>query len=102
MAIEQKRGAGQQAWIHAHSLAAINLDKHETLPAFAIAFGFGLEFAQEVFFELQDFSYIHARDQRLGGRNSSVSQQNILELIATRRQDRGAFVDLGWIKEIQD
>src|SRR6266478_2609527 len=68
MAVDQERGAGQQAGIHAHAFAGVHLDEHESLPLLAITLGFRFQLLQEAFLEFQDFLDVHAGDEWLGGR----------------------------------
>jgi len=45
---------------------------------------------------------VHADDEGLGRGGRGVGEHNVLKVICTRRKDRGTFVDLGGIKEIED
>ena len=55
VAVDQDRGSGKEARIHAHAVASVDLQYDETLPVIAASFGFGTEAAQETLFELVDF-----------------------------------------------
>ena len=46
--------------------------------------------------------HVHAGDQGLGGSGGGVSEQNIFKFVVAGRQDGGALVDLGGIKQIED
>ena len=48
MTIYENRGARQQARIHAHPFAGVDLDGHETLPLVAVALERGAQFAQKI------------------------------------------------------
>src|SRR3989442_2471907 len=81
MTIYENRGARQQARIHAHPFAGINLDGHETLPLVAAALGRGSQLAKEILLELDDFLDIHADQQRFSGGDAAFNHKNVLELI---------------------
>ena len=55
MAVEQEGGSGPEAGVHAGGIFGIGLDEHEALPDGAVAFDIGPQFAQEGFFEFQDW-----------------------------------------------
>ena len=49
MAVDQERGSGHQAGIHAHGFPGIDLDEDEALPLVAVAFGLGFQLRRKVF-----------------------------------------------------
>ncbi len=102
MTIEQQRGSGHKARIHAQGLFGIGLDEHEALPCGAVAYGIGLQFAQESFFELEDFFYVHAGDEGLSCGSRGVSQDDVLEFVGAGGQDGGALADFGGIEQVED
>jgi hypothetical protein len=102
MAVEQERGSGHEAGIHAGGVLGVSFDQDEALPGGTVAFGFGLQFAQESFFELQDFFYVHAGDEGLGRGRGSVRQDDIFEFVAAGGQDGGAFADFGGIEQVEN
>src|SRR2546426_3045104 len=102
MAVDENGGTGEQAGVHAHTLAAIHLDEHKALPVVAVTFHFGTQLAQETLLELQDFLHPHARDEGFGGGDSAVDQEYVLELVPAGWQDTGALVDLAGIEQIQN
>jgi len=102
MAVEEERGSGHEAGIHAGGIFGVGLDQDEALPSGAVAFGFGLQFAQESFFEFQDFFYVHAGDERLGGGRGGVSQDDVFEFVAAGGQDGGALADFGGIEQVEN
>lgn len=87
MAIDEESGAGQKTGVHAHPFASIRFDNHETFPLIAIAFGFSLQFLQEIFLEFQDFFDIHAGNERMGGGDVAVGEEDVLELVVAGRQN---------------
>src|SRR5579863_475603 len=102
MAVDQESGSWHEAGIHAHGLFGIDFDKYEAVPTGTVSFGIGSELAQERLLELEDFFYVHAGDERLGGSGGSVGEQNIFEFVGAGRQDGGALVDFGGIEQIED
>src|ERR1700722_9208580 len=102
MAIDEKGSAGQKARVHAHAFAAVDSDEHEALPLFAFALDFRFKFLEKAFFEFQDFSYIHARNEGMSGCDGSVGEENVLEIVVAGRNDGGALVDLSGIEQIQN
>src|SRR5256885_16348585 len=100
MTIYENRGARQQAWIHAHPFAGINLDGHETLPLVAAALGRGSQLAKEILLELDDFLDIHADQQRFSGGDAAFNHKNVLELVVARRRYAGALIDFLRIKPV--
>jgi len=72
------------------------------LPCGAVAYGIGLQFAQESFFELEDFFYVHAGDEGLSCGSRGVSQDDVLEFVGAGGQDGGALADFGGIEQVED
>ena len=101
MTVDQECGTGQEARVHTHAFAAIDFDYHKALPLLAIAFGFGFELLEEAFFELENLLDVHAGDEGLGGSDTGVDDEDILELVVAGRHNRSAFVDLRGIEEIE-
>jgi hypothetical protein len=102
MAVDQQGGSWQQAGRHGGDIALLRPDQHEPMPGGAVAFGFGLEPSQESFFEFEHGKDLVGRDQRASGGSRGRREQHVFELVATGRQDGGAFVDFGWIEQIED
>ena len=93
MAINENRGTRQQARIHAHPFAGVDLDGHETLPLVAVALERGAQFAQKILLELDDFLDIHADQQRFGSSDAGFDHKNVLELIVPGGRNAGALID---------
>ena len=93
MAINENRGTRQQARIHAHTFAGVDLDGHETLPLVAVALDRGAQFTQKVLPELNDLLHIHADQQRFGGSDAGFDHKNVLELIVPGGRNAGALID---------
>src|ERR1022692_1758085 len=102
MAVDEERGSGRQAGVHAHAFAAIHLDEHEAFPLLTTAFGLGFQLLKKSFFEFQDFFDVHAGDQGMGGGYGSFREENVLKFVVAGRQDGSALVDFGGIEQIQD
>src|ERR1700722_2417766 len=109
MAVDQEQGAGYKPGSHAGGLfrvelrvkPGVELDEHETLPGGAVALGFGLQFAQEGLFELEDIFYVHAGDEGLGSGNGGIGEDDVLEFVAAGGENGGTFVDFGRIEQIE-
>ena len=101
MSVEQERGSGHEAGIHACSVFGIHLDEDEALPGGAVAFHFGLQLAQEGFFEFQDFFNVHAGDEGLGGGGRGGGEDDVFEFVAAGGQDGGAFADFGGVEQVE-
>ena len=101
MAVDEDSGSGQKAGIHTHAIASVDLNYDEALPVVTAAFGLCPQALQETLFELENFLDIHAHDERFGGGDGAVDEQDILELVLARRQDAGTFVDFVRIEEIE-
>ena len=101
MAVDQERCPGHEPWIHTHGFLGIELDEHEALPAGTVAFGFRPQLAQEGFLELEDFFDVHAGDERLGGGDGGVGEQNVFEFVVAGGQDGGALADFGGIEQVE-
>jgi len=102
MAVDQERGPGQQAGIHAHTFAAIYFDEDEAFPPLAVAFGLWFQLFEKAFLEFKDFLDVHAGDEGMGGGDGSVGEEDVLKFVVAGRQDRGAFIDFGWFQQIED
>ena len=102
MAVDQQGSSWQEAGRHGGDIALLRPDQHETMPGGAVAFGFGLEPSQESFFEFEHGEDLVGRDQGASGGSRGRREQHVFELVATGRQDGGAFVDFGWIEKIED
>ena len=102
MAVDQQGGSWQEAGRHGWDIALLRPDQHETMPGGAIAFGFRLEPSQESFFEFEHGEDLVGRDQGACGGSRGRREQHVFELVATGRQDGGAFVDFGRIEKIED
>jgi len=100
--IDEDVSAGKETGIHAHALAAIHFDYDEALPVFAVAHDFGLQFFQKNLLEFDNFFDVHAGNERAGGGNRCVSQENVLKFIVAGRQDGSALVDFGGIEQVED
>ena len=44
---------------------------------------------------------MHAGDERVGGGDVAISEQNVLEIVIAGRQNRSALIDLGGIEQIE-
>jgi len=102
MAVDQEGCPGCEPWIHGHRFLCIDLDQHETLPAGAIAIGFGLQLVQEGFFELENFFDVHAGDERLGGSSGSVGEQDIFKFVGAGGEDGSTLAHFRRIEQIED
>ena len=102
MAVDQQGGSWQEAGRHGGDIALLRPDQHETMPGGAVAFGFRLEASQEGFLELEHGEDLVGGDQRASGSSGGRREQHVFELVATGRQDGGAFVDFGWIEQVED
>ena len=102
MTVDQKRGSGHESGIHAIGFFGIYLDEHKAMPVRAVPFGIGPQFAQEDFFEFQDFFHVHAGNEGLSSSVGGVGEQDIFEFVAAGRKDRGAFVDFRGIEQVED
>jgi hypothetical protein len=101
MAVYEKGCPGQEAGGHAGGLPGVELDEHEAVPAGAVAVGFGFQFVQEGFLELEDVFDLHGGDERLSGSGGGVGEQNVFKFVGAGGQDGGALVDLGGIEQIE-
>ena len=101
MAVEEQGGSGQEAGKHAGGVSGIELDEDKASPVGTIAFGFGLELAEEGFLELEEFEDAIGGDERASGRGR-FGQQDVLEVVRAGRDDGGTFVDLGGIEQVED
>jgi len=102
VAIDQDRGSGQEAGIHAHAVAGVDLQYNETLPVIAASFGLGAEAAQEILFKLVNLFHVHAHDQRLGRGHCAIDLEDVFEFVIAGRQDAGTFVDFLGIQQVED
>ena len=101
MSVEQEQGAGHEAWVHGRGILGVQLDEDETVPGGAIAFRFGFQLAQIGLFEFEDVKNEVGGNEGTGGRGG-IGEHDIFELVRTGRQDRGAFIDLGGIEQVED
>lgn len=102
MAVDQENGASGQTRVHRKGIACLELDQDEALPTGAVPMGFWLDAMEEGLLELENILHVHADNSRLGGGDGGVGEDDIFELVGAGRKDRGAFVDLGGIEEIED
>ena len=102
MAVDQERGAQGQSGMHRQGFTSVELDQDEALPAGAVAVAFRLQAVEERLLELEDVFHMHADDERLGRGDGSIGEDDVFELVGAGGKDRGAFVDLGGIEEIED
>lgn len=102
MAIDECSGSGQEAGIHAHALAGIDLDHHETFPVAAIAFDFGPQFLKKCFLELDDLFDVHTGEKRVSCGDGSLSEKNVLKFVVAGREDGSALVDFGGVKKVEN
>ena len=71
--------------MHGHGFPGIDFDEDEALPAGTVALGFGFQLAEEVFLELENFFDVHAGDERLGGRDGGIGEQDVFKFISAGR-----------------
>lgn len=102
MAVDEKRGAGQQTGVHAHAFAGISFNYHKAFPLVPIAFNFRFQLLEKCFLKFEDFPDVHTGDQGLSGGDGSVGDQNILEFVIAGWEDGGALVDFGGVEEIEN
>lgn len=102
MTINQERGSGGQAGRHSLGVAGIELDQDKALPAGTVAFDFRLQFVEEGFLELEDVLHVHAGDERLGGSDGGIGEDDIFEIVGAGGNDGGTLVDLGGIEQVED
>jgi len=100
--IDEYGGARQEAGVHAHTFAGVDLQKDKAFPALAGSVDFRAETTQESCLELQYILHVHAHNEGLGSGDVTVDQENILKLIPRGRHNAGAHVDVGRIKEVED
>lgn len=101
MAVDEQRGAGKQARIHAHTFASVHFNYHKAFPLFAIAFNFGFQLFEECFLEFQNFFHVHTSEQGFGGGDGSIGEKDILKLVVAGGQDGSALVHFGGVEEIE-
>lgn len=102
MAIDEGCGSGQEAGIHAHALARIDLDHDETLPVTAIAFDLGPQLLKKRFLELDDLLDVHIGEKRMGGGDGTFREQNVLKFVVAGRENGSALVDFGGVQKIKN
>src|SRR5579864_1831725 len=102
MAVDQKRGSGEQAGRHSLGVAGIELDQNEALPVGTGAFRFRLQFVKEGFLELEDVLDMHAGDEGLGGGGGGIGEDDVFEIVGAGGNHGGALVDLGGIEQVED
>lgn len=102
MAVDKKRGPGKKARGHGLGLPGVGPDEDEALPGGAVAIRFGPQFAEEIFFELENFLDAHAGDQGLGGGGGGIGEHDVFKLVTTRGNDGGAFANFGWIEQVEN
>ena len=67
----------------------------------AITLKFRTEAAKEAFLEFQDLPDVHAPNERLGSGHVAFHQEHVIELVFTRRNDAGTFVDFARIEQVE-
>jgi len=102
MAVDEQRGSWGKAGGHESGLPGIELNEDETLPAGPVGFGIRVQLVQEGLLELEDFLYMHADDEGLGGGGRGIGEDDVFEVVGAGRQDRGALIDLGGIEQVKD
>ena len=102
MAVDQEKGSRSQTRVHREGFARVEPDHDETLPIGAFGMAFGLNAVEEGLLEFENLFHMHADNKRLAGSNGGVGEEDIFELVGAGRKDRGTFVDLGGIEEIED
>src|SRR6266446_3441813 len=101
MAINENSGTRQQARIHAHPFAGVDLDGHETLPLVAVALERGAQFAQKILLELDDFLDIHADQQRFGSSDAGFDHKEVLKVTLPGSSNAREIIDFKSITQIQ-
>ena len=101
MAVEEQRGPGQETGKHAGGVPGIELDEDEASPVGTIAFGFGLELAEEGLLEFQGLEHAVGSDEGVDG-GGGFGKQDVFELVGAGGDDGGAFVDFGGIEQVED
>ncbi len=102
MAVEEQGGSGNEAGIHGEGLPGIELDEDEAEPGGAIAFGFGLELAQEGLFEFEDLGDLHGGDEGVGSGDGGIGEQDVFKGVGAGGKDGGTLVDFGRIEQVED
>ena len=102
MPVDQERGSWGEAGGHGLGVAGIQLHQDEALPGGAVALSLGLDPLKEGLLKFEDLLDVHAGDMGLGGSSGAVGEDDIFEVVGAGRKDRGAFVDLSGIKEVED
>lgn len=101
MAVDKKRGAGDEAREHG-GVAGVELDEDEAVPGRTVPFELGLELAKKGLTELQDFKDPVGGDKGLGGSGGGIGEKDVFEVVGAGGQDGGALVDLGGVEEVED
>lgn len=101
MAVDEQRGAGKQARIHAHTFASAHFNYYKAFPLFAIAFNFGFQLLEKCFLEFENFFHVHAGEQGFRGSDRAIGEKDILKLVIAGRQDGSALVHFGGVEEIE-
>ena len=102
MAVDQERGSRGKARMHCEGFTSIEADQDEALPSGAVGLGFRPDAVKEGLFKFKDVFYVRADDERLGGDDRAIGEEDIFEFAGARRKDRGSFVDFGWVEEIKN
>lgn len=87
MAVEKDCGAGKKARVHAHAFSSVDLDDDETFPVAAITIDLRPKLLEEGLFEFDDVLDMHAGEERVGGGNVAVGEQNVLEFVIAGGQN---------------
>ena len=101
MTVEEQRGSGREPWGHAGSVAGIELDENKASPVGTIAFGFGLQLAEEGLFEFQKLENEVGSDEGANG-GGRFGKQDVFELVGAGGDDGGALVDFRRIEQVED
>ena|ERR1700722_6222174 len=101
VAVDQKRGSGEEAGIHAHAFTGVNLDEDKALPLLAVAFDFRFQFLEETLLEFKNIFHVHAGKEGMGGGDGPVGKENILKVVIAGGQDRSALIYLGGVKKVE-
>ena len=88
--------------MHGKGFTRVELDQNEALPIGAVGMAFRLNAVEEGLLELEDVFDVHADNKGLAGGNGGICEDDVFELVDAGRKDRGPFVDLCGIEEIED
>lgn len=101
MAVDQENGARGQTGVHRKGFAGVELDQDKALPTGAVRMGVRLKVVEEGLLELEDGPDVHADNKGLAGSNGRVGKHDVFEVVGAGRKDRGPFVDLSGIEEVE-